>query len=79
MVSPQCSNHPMKCGLLLRQGGFQTVHRIHVQVEAIRDMKRMGRALSNRISKSKTPVMCHDLHTGMLAKPSGHRFHFTVS
>jgi hypothetical protein len=79
MSNPQYSNRPTQCGLLPRQDGFQTAHRIHVQVEAIRDMKRMGCAPSNRISKSKTPVTCHDLHTGMLAKPSGHSFYFTVS
>src|SRR2546426_4579831 len=78
MLSTQGGNHPTEYGLLPRQDSFQTVHRVEMQVETISDVKRMGSPTPNRIGKGEATVACHDLHTGMLAKPSGNRFHLTV-
>jgi hypothetical protein len=78
MFSTQASNDSADRRLLPRQESFQTGHRIHMQMEAISNMQHMGGSTSNRISKVWTAVSRYDLHIGVVAKPSGHRFLFAV-
>ena len=78
MFSSESSCHFAERRLLPRQQGFQTRHRIHVQVEAVSDVKRLGCSASNRISKIWAAVARDDLHTWVLAEPGGHRFYLTV-
>jgi hypothetical protein len=51
----------MACSLAADR--FQTGHGIHMQVEAIDNVKRMGCPASNRISKGEAAVARHDLYT----------------
>ena len=78
MFSSQGGNDPAECGLLSRQDGFQTGHRIHMQVETVSNVKCVGDSAPNRISKSLAAVARYDLHTWMLTEPGSHRVYLTV-
>jgi hypothetical protein len=79
MFGKEAGNNLADRRLFPRQERFQARHRIHMQMEAIRNVQYLGSATSNRLSKGWTAVSRDDLHMGMLAKPGGHRFLFAVS
>jgi hypothetical protein len=78
MLRTQTRHNSTDGRLLPHQKRFQTGHRIHVQMEAICDVKRMGRSAPNRLSKRGTAIARHDLDAGMLTEPSSDRFHLAV-
>lgn len=78
MVSAQTSNDSADRRLLPGEESFQTRHGIHMQMEPISNVQRMGGSTSNRLSKSWAAVSRDDLDTQVLAKPAGHRVLFAV-
>jgi hypothetical protein len=78
MFGTQTGNNSANRRLLPCQERFQTGHCIHMQMEAISNVQRMGCPASNRLCKGGTTVLRDDLYVGVLAKPGGHRFLFAV-
>ncbi len=56
MLGAQSSTDSAQRCLLPRQEGFQTGHRIHMEVEAIGDVQRLGSSTSNRESCGEAAV-----------------------
>jgi hypothetical protein len=78
MVRSQPRHNSADRRLFPRQQGFQTGHRIHMQVEAISNMQRLGGAASDSFGKGETAVTGDDQHARMLEKPGGNGFHLAV-
>jgi len=78
MFISQSGNDSVEGDLFSRQDRLQATHRIHMEVEAIGDVQGLGGSTSNRIRKGQAAVARDDLHTRMVAEPSGHRLHLAV-
>jgi hypothetical protein len=51
---------------------------MHIQVEAISNVQRLGGATSNGEGYGETAVTGEDQHARMLEKPGGNGFHLAV-